>query len=140
MNAAGQLPLALTAPDPRRIVRRSDSGASAAAAVEVVESGAEAAQVLYVIGLVTSLPGRTSAELAQETAEVGARLGFGPAAWRYTLARRLSTAEDGGAGPIVGHEWRFVPQRPWREVEPDLAPCRCSGKRAIRWWPVGGRA
>src|SRR5690606_11369132 len=110
----GYLPTAVTDPDPRRLVRRGDSGGSAEAAVRVVESGAETSQVPQCIALVVSLPGRTSAELARETADVGARLGFDAREWRYVLGRRLSAGEDRGRGPIVGVEHRFVPERPWR--------------------------
>lgn len=125
-----QLPLALVAPSPHRLYRRSDSGASAVAAAEIVESGAETTQVLLAIGLVTSLPGRTSAELADETKEIGARMGFDRREWRYVLGRRLSTAEDEGRGPIIGSERRFKPEKWWRRVDP--------GQGAqIRWWPKG---
>lgn len=133
-----QLPLAFTDPDPRRLARRGDSGGSLAAAVGLVESGRDQVQVAFAIALVVSLPGRTSAELARETAKLGAQQGFDPREWRYVLGRRLSEAEDEGRGPIVGHEYRFHPLKPWRAVSPEQPPCKVANRRAIRWWPSSG--
>jgi hypothetical protein len=133
----GQLPLALVEPDPRRFFRRGDAGGSAAAAIALVESGRDAAQIAIVALLVASLPGRTSAELAVETERIGLdRYGFEPGPWRYMLARRLPNAEDKGRGPILGCEKRFHQECYWRRVDPDQAPCRESGRCAIRWWPA----
>lgn len=133
----GQLPLAFTAPDPRRLCRRSDGGGSAAAARHLIESGRDAVQVAIVIALVTSLPGRTSAELAAETERIGRdRFGVQPRDWRYVLGRRLSEAEDEGRGPLIGSENRFHPERHWRRVEPEQPPCRVAGRKAIRWHPA----
>jgi hypothetical protein len=82
------------------------------------------------------LPGRTSRELAAETAEVArARFGYSAEKWRYVLGRRLSEAEDEGRGPIVGSEVRFHLDRNWRRVDPDQAPCFYSDRAGIRWWP-----
>lgn len=137
-----QLPLALETPDPRRLCRRSDVGGSVEAAVALVESGRESSQVLYTIGLVVSLPGRTSAELAEETREIGERLGYSLDKWRHVLGRRLSTAEDEGRGPIIGHQHSFNVDKPWRVVEPEIERCRVSpgSPRSIRWYAKGWAA
>jgi hypothetical protein len=133
-----QLPLALVAPRPYRLVRRGDSAAAVAAAVDLVESGQDQAQVAFAIALVVSLPGLTSAELAARTVHFGKSQGFDPSSWRYVLGRRLSEAEDEGRGPIVGCENKPHLEKPWRRVDPLQAPCttNCRKAKAIRWFPA----
>jgi hypothetical protein len=135
-STPSQLPLALVAPSPHRLCRRSDGGGSAAAAAEAVGSGRDASQVLWVIGLVTMFPGRSSKELARET-ETMARDRFGISAdrWRYLIARRLSEAEDEGRGPIVGCQNSPNASRPYRLMNPTQAKCRYAEARCIRWLP-----
>jgi len=131
-----QIPLALLDPSPHRLVRRGDGPGSVAAAEKMVASRRMETQVLEAISLVSMYPGRTSAELADETAWFAERNGIEPGRWRTVLGRRLSDAEDGGRGPIIGHEVHFHASKPWRAVNPEQSECRVSGRHAIRWWPV----
>jgi hypothetical protein len=133
---SSQLPLDLVAPSPHRLCRRSDGGGSLAAAVETVESGRDAAQVLWVSGLVAMIPGCSSKELAFETWRMASdRFGINAERWRYVIARRLSEAEDRGFGPIIGSQIRPNIDKPWRLVDPDQALCKHAEQSCIRWWP-----
>jgi hypothetical protein len=133
-----ELPQAIEHPreHARRICRSTDSAGSISAAVDLVESGKNALQVSVVTMLVVSLPGRTSLELAHETARVGLdTFGFEFDRWRYLLARRLSEAESDGRGPIVGSQNRPSIARPFRLVNAKQAPCKFAETNSIRWYP-----
>jgi hypothetical protein len=136
-----ELPEAITHPNPRRLVRSTDSAGSISAAVDLVESGRDALQVSVVTMLVLSLPGRTSLELAHETAREGLQtFGFPFDRWRYLLARRLSEAESDGRGPILGSKNSPDLARPFRLVDSAQPPCKYAGTNSLRWWPKAMKA
>jgi predicted ArsR family transcriptional regulator len=97
-----------TVTDPTTLARSTDADSSHAAACEMVESGAYAAQMERVLALVRASPGSTSDELAQAGGLA-----------RHAAARRLPDLEKRGA----------IKRGP-------LRASKVTGRKGLTWWPA----
>lgn len=111
MSAANPLD-SLARPPRFARARRSDPSSSHEAAATIERTGSDEDQAAAVLEALNRFPGSTSAELAQFT-----KLD------RYMIARRLP---------------ELVAVRLVRQAAPNAhtVPCRMSGKRVCRWWPL----
>lgn len=113
------------------LARRTDVSSSHEAAARM--TGNRAAKELAAVKLALSRhPDSTSAELAYLASDIGeTHLAQTVMQWRSTLGRRLSTGED--AGMFEATCPSPSGSRPFRSVDPNIAPCEVAGIRSIRW-------
>jgi hypothetical protein len=92
--------------------RRSDPSSSHEAAASIERTGTDEDQAAAVLEALNRFPGSTSAELAHFTKYD-----------RHMVARRLP---------------ELVAERKVRQAAPNghTVPCRMSGKKVCRWWPL----
>lgn len=123
-------------PPAEHLHRADDQGGSIAAAARAVETGRAETEARLVLEALRLHPGATRAELAKWTAAAFApRAGQAADEWAYTCGRRLSGLEDRGLVRAIAN--RPSVRRPWREVDPNVAPCTVSpgAPQSLRWWP-----
>jgi len=136
MTRADQMALPLEPPRPGLFpARNTDPQSSKDAAAEHVANGRRDIECEVVLEALRRFPGSTSRELAVDAERIGLQLlGQERDEWRYTLARRLPELEDAGLVRAVVHA--ASRNRPGRQVDPALRPCRVRSKRVIRWRPA----
>lgn len=118
------------------LARSADVSSSHEAAEREVRSGRVATELNAALRAVERHSGHTSKELPLLTEDIGLEmLHQGPERWRMTLARRLPNLDDKGL--IAAEAPSYSPRRPWRRVNPKIAPCGVSGVRSIRWHRKG---
>lgn len=118
------------------LARSTDVSSSHEAAERKARTGRLANELNAALQAVERHSGHTSKELPLLTEDIGLELLHqGPERWRMTLARRLPNLDD--AGLISAEAPSHSPRRPWRKVNPKIAPCEVSGVRSIRWYRKG---